>query len=60
MVSAIILLTMVAFSRMLLGVHYLSDVLAAIAESVAWLAVCFAAVGALRRARSSNSTHGGR
>lgn len=56
-VSAIVLLALVAFSRMLLGVHYLSDVLAAIAESVAWLAVCFAAVGCLGRAHSSNSMH---
>jgi membrane-associated phospholipid phosphatase len=34
------LVTLVAFSRMYLGVHYLSDILAAVAWSLAWLAVC--------------------
>ena len=41
---------LVAFSRLYLGVHYLSDVLAAMAEGVAWLALCLAAVEAFRGA----------
>jgi membrane-associated phospholipid phosphatase len=36
----LLLVTLVAFSRMYLGVHYLSDVLAAVAWSLAWLALC--------------------
>jgi membrane-associated phospholipid phosphatase len=39
-VSWLLLVLLVAFSRMYLGVHYLSDVLAAVAWSLAWLAVC--------------------
>ena len=36
-------IALVAFSRMYLGVHYLSDVAAAFAEGVAWLAICASA-----------------
>ena len=37
---------LVAFTRMYLGVHYLSDVVAAFAEGVAWLALCLSALTA--------------
>ena len=37
---AITMVALVALTRVYLGVHYLSDVLAAFAESVAWLALC--------------------
>jgi undecaprenyl-diphosphatase len=43
---------LVALSRMYLGVHYLSDVLAAAAEGCAWLAICVTAVSSLRRHRA--------
>ncbi len=36
-------------SRVYLGAHYASDVLAAIAEGVAWLALCFMVLGLWRR-----------
>jgi undecaprenyl-diphosphatase len=36
---------------MYLGVHYLSDVLAAAAEGAAWLAICITAVSTLQRRR---------
>ncbi|MFC5520557.1 bifunctional DedA family/phosphatase PAP2 family protein [Polaromonas jejuensis] len=38
--AAITLVVLVALTRMYLGVHYLSDVLAAFAEGVAWLTLC--------------------
>jgi undecaprenyl-diphosphatase len=42
------LVLLVAFSRVYLGVHYLTDVAAAAAEGVAWLALCISGVHALR------------
>jgi membrane-associated phospholipid phosphatase len=51
--AAAVLIALVAVSRMYLGVHYLSDVLAAFAESCAWLAVCFTAISALQRRRQA-------
>lgn len=44
---------LVALSRVYLGAHYLSDVLAAMAESVAWLAVCITGISTLRRRREA-------
>ena len=46
---------LVAFSRVYLGAHYLSDVLAAMAESIAWLAVCITAISTLRRRREGKT-----
>jgi undecaprenyl-diphosphatase len=50
--GAAAMIGLVALSRMYLGVHYLSDVLAAALESCAWLAVCITAVSTLRRQRA--------
>jgi undecaprenyl-diphosphatase len=49
--AACLMVMLVALSRMYLGVHYLSDVMAATAEGGAWLAVCVTAVSTLHRRR---------
>ena len=47
----ILFVFLVALSRMYLGAHYLSDVLAVMAAGVAWVALCLTAVETLRRHR---------
>lgn len=48
---AALMVVLVACSRMYLGVHYLTDVLAAMAEGVAWLAIGLTGVSTWRRRR---------
>ncbi|VXB03692.1 phosphatase PAP2 family protein [Massilia sp. 9I] len=48
-VLALAMVATVAFSRMYLGVHYLSDVLAAFAEGCGWLAICITGAATLNR-----------
>lgn len=50
-----IMVLLVALSRVYLGAHYVSDVLAAMAESVAWLAICITAISTLRRRREGRT-----
>ena len=45
---AFFMIILVAFSRMYLGAHYLSDVLAAFLEGIAWLALCLTAIQTYR------------
>jgi undecaprenyl-diphosphatase len=54
--AACMMVLLVALSRIYLGVHYLSDVLAALAEGCAWLAVCITASSTLRRRRAARAT----
>jgi membrane-associated phospholipid phosphatase len=49
--SATLVIMLVGFSRIYLGAHYLTDVLAAIAEGVAWISLSFTVVDVLKRAR---------
>jgi undecaprenyl-diphosphatase len=53
--ACLAMVLLVAFSRVYLGAHYVSDVLAAMAESVAWLAVCITAISTLRRRREGRA-----
>ncbi|MEO8802605.1 MAG: phosphatase PAP2 family protein [Rudaea sp.] len=47
--SALFLVVLICFSRIYLGVHYLSDVVAGFLEGIVWLGVCLASVDAVRR-----------
>ncbi|MDB5763040.1 MAG: hypothetical protein JWQ21_2035 [Herminiimonas sp.] len=50
--AALLFVALAGLSRIYLGVHYLSDVLAAVAESSAWLALVLTAIGTVRRRRA--------
>ncbi|MFT5642970.1 MAG: membrane-associated phospholipid phosphatase [Janthinobacterium sp.] len=50
---ALLMVLLVGASRIYLGVHYFSDVLAAVAESCGWLAICITASSTLRRRRAA-------
>lgn len=51
------MVTLVAFSRLYLGAHYLTDVLAAIAEASAWLALCLTGTRIYWQRKEANRYH---
>lgn len=52
---AAIMVALTALSRVYLGFHYVSDVLASAAEGTAWLVLCFMVTGALRWSREERN-----
>lgn len=54
--GASLMVLLVATSRVYLGAHYLSDVMAAIAEGCLWLTICITAISTLRRRRERLAT----
>jgi membrane-associated phospholipid phosphatase len=53
LLTALSMVALVGLSRVYLGAHYLSDVLAGCAFGAAWLAICITAVSTLRRRRAA-------
>ncbi len=49
---ATLLIALICFSRMYLGVHYLSDVVAGFLEGIFWVGSCIVAVQTLRRSHA--------
>ncbi len=52
LLAACMLVVLVAVTRLYLGVHYFTDLVAAAAWATAWVAVCLVGIDALRRRRS--------
>jgi len=58
-VLACAMVLLVAGSRLYLGAHYLSDVLAGMLEGCAWLAICVTGMAALHRPRRTRALQSG-
>jgi membrane-associated phospholipid phosphatase len=55
--GAVFMVALVSFSRIYLGLHYLSDVMGGIAEGVAWLALSFMVLRYVRRGEAGLGVH---
>jgi len=58
--AACAMVLLVAGSRLYLGAHYLSDVLAGMLEGCAWLAVCVTGTATLRRRQAARARRSGK
>lgn len=56
-VISALMIALVGFSRIYLGAHYLSDVLGAIAEGLAWVAFCVMTVEMMRHFQDRNRSN---
>ena len=56
--TAVSMVVLVSFSRLYLGAHFLSDVVAGVAEALAWLALSLSTIEVLRTAPSPAYTRG--
>ena len=52
-VLAALMIGTIAFSRMYLGAHYLTDILAALVEGCGWLAICVSGAATLNRRQAA-------
>jgi membrane-associated phospholipid phosphatase len=55
LVGTFLMVMLVGLSRIYLGVHFLSDVVGAIAEGLAWLGLCMVTVASLRRRQATSA-----